>query len=399
MKPRRRFRYGRLLAGAVLATLIVDSGLRLIEATPLWRVLPVVQPILGQPDRAIGFDATPGAEGIWPIENRAPVRINSLGMRDVERTAPKPQGTFRVGLVGDSMTEAAQVSQPSTFGALAERALHGEGRAIEIINLAMAGPNPIRGLLRLEKRGYALGLDLVVANNSAEAFTAGLLLDDSENPAYVDDGKGGMVRGYGFRDRLSHRYADTMAGRAFVFLYQHSPLVRMLYLRVKEPWRAMLGLQPPLPPSRPWAPSAHVDCASAEAALAPHLRLWRDHQPTRLWAPTSKFLDDFAASTRSHDVHLVFAMRDIIPVPASCTHAASQRADLVTVMGQAFADRGAKFVDWNAAVAAVAGGDLPRLQGFGVNRGGGHLNYDGHRAWAAALVTLIGVSAAQQPRT
>src|ERR1043166_9617963 len=69
---------GRLLIGGCLSLLLVDCGLRVIEATPLWRILPVVEPILGQPDREFGFDSTPGARGVWPREHRARGSLNSL---------------------------------------------------------------------------------------------------------------------------------------------------------------------------------------------------------------------------------------------------------------------------------------------------------------------------------
>jgi hypothetical protein len=111
----------------MLALLVVDFGLRLIEVTPLWRILPVVQPIPGQPDRDFGFESTPGGHGIWTTEHRARLQLNSLGLRDVERELAKPAGTFRIGLLGDSMVAAVQVSQQVTFGAIAERRLSRKG--------------------------------------------------------------------------------------------------------------------------------------------------------------------------------------------------------------------------------------------------------------------------------
>jgi hypothetical protein len=33
--------------------------------------------------------------------------------------------------------------------------------------------------------------------------------------------------------------------------------------------------------------------------------------------------------------------------------------------------------------------EVPRLHGFGVHKGAGHLNYDGHRAWATALIDVL----------
>jgi len=48
-------------------------------------------------------------------------------------------------------------------------------------------------------------------------------------------------------------------------------------------------------------------------------------------------------------------------------------------------------IDWSAAVAEVVGGpaEVPRLHGFGIHKGAGHLNYDGHRAWATALIGVL----------
>src|SRR5262249_38547088 len=117
-RPSRGSYVGRLLIGGCLSLLLVDCALRVIEATPLWRILRAAAPLLGQPDRAFGFDSPPGARGVWTREHRSRVQINSLGLRDVERDPVKPAGTIRVGLLGDSTVEAMQVSQEATFGSL-----------------------------------------------------------------------------------------------------------------------------------------------------------------------------------------------------------------------------------------------------------------------------------------
>jgi hypothetical protein len=140
--------------------------------------------------------------------------------------------------------------------------------------LAIAGPSPIRQLWRLERRGYPLNLDLVLANSAAGSFLSGALLDDSENPAYVPTGNGQLAIGYAFRQRFSHRQVDDLLGRLFVALYQSSPVARMLYLRSKEPWSVLLRL-PSAPPAAqrlaPAAPpasdAARVACERAAATL------------------------------------------------------------------------------------------------------------------------------------
>ena len=394
----RLSRLGRFLFGGMLALLVVDFGLRLIEVTPLWRILPVVQPILGQPDKDFGFESTPGGRGIWTTEHRARVQLNSLGLRDVERELAKPAGTFRIGLLGDSMVEAAQVGQQATFAAIAERRLRADGYNLELINLAIAGPSPIRQLWRLERRGYPLNLDVVMANSAASSFLSGKLLDDSENPAYVRMGNGELAVSYGFRERFSQRHADDLIGRLFIALYQNSPVFRMLYLRSTEPLSVLLGLPSAqsasqrsvmgLPP--PASEAARFACNQAAAELEPMLNLWRDHRPELLWAATARFLDDMAQSTRTHGVRLLYAIRDI-PLPPPDCPATSARASLLLAMDREFTSRGMRLIDWSAAVANVVGGpaELPGLHGFGVHKGAGHLNYDGHRAWATALIGVL----------
>jgi hypothetical protein len=64
--------------------------------------------------------------------------------------------------------------------------------------LNTVGPGPIGQLWQLERRGYPLSLDLVLANSAASSFISGMLLDDSENPAYVQVGYGQLAVGYGF---------------------------------------------------------------------------------------------------------------------------------------------------------------------------------------------------------
>jgi hypothetical protein len=394
------------LVGCGLAIVLFDSALRLIERTPLWRILPVVEPILGHPDHDFGFDSTPGAVGIWAREHRAVIRINSLGLRDVERASVKPKGVIRVGLLGDSMVEGAQVSQQATFGALAEQMLRSEGYNVELINLAVAGPSPMRQLLRLEKRGYALNLDLILANSGDGSFWTGPLLDDSQNPGYVKSGDGPLVRGYAFRQQFSQRHADDLWGRSFVALYQYSPLFRMLYLRGKEP-AEMLRFSAVQAPSRSKdsiaAPDHRAVCSAADAALESHIALWRNHQPALEWDATTQFLQDFSESTKAHGVRVLYAVRDIPLSPRDCPPAEQHRAGLMSAMATEFNKRGIKLVDWTAAVAAVAGlRDLGPLHGFGVHRGAGHLNFDGHRAWAKALADLLrtelpGLQARAQP--
>ena len=140
----------------------------------------------------------------------------------------------------------------------------------------------------------------------------------------------------------------------------------------------------------PASEATRFACDQATAALEPMIHLWRDHRPELLWAATARFLDDMAQSTRTHGVRLLYAIRDI-PLPPRDCPATSARAELLLAMDHEFTSRGIRLIDWSAVVAEVVGGsaEVPRLHGFGIHKGAGHLNYDGHRAWATALIGVL----------
>jgi lysophospholipase L1-like esterase len=89
-------------------------------------------------------------------------------------------------------------------------------------------------------------------------------------------------------------------------------------------------------------------------------------------------------------VKVLYAVRDIPLPPPDCPFAEQRRAQLTSAMAAEFNNRGMEFLDWTAMVASASGQrDLGPLHGFGSHRGAGHLNFDGHRAWAKALVDLL----------
>ncbi len=79
-----------------------------------------------EPDPEIGYRFTPRRSYWFFAENDHPVEgtINSAGWRDRERSRARPEGSFRVAVVGDSFVEAFQVELDSTFVAVAERLLN-----------------------------------------------------------------------------------------------------------------------------------------------------------------------------------------------------------------------------------------------------------------------------------
>lgn len=108
------------------------------------------------------------------------VRFNSFGMRDREHPIEKPDGTFRVLLLGDSFMEALQVSFEESFPYLLEKrlqeALH---QPVEVINAAVSGWGTDAQLTYLKRYAYRFKPDLIlvamtlhndVLDNQAEEF-------------------------------------------------------------------------------------------------------------------------------------------------------------------------------------------------------------------------------------
>jgi hypothetical protein len=91
------------------------------------------------------------------------VSFNSTGMRDHEHTVEKPQGTFRILLLGDSFMEALQVPADSMLATLMERDLSSAtGRTVEVINAGVSGWGTNDELRYLTRYGLDYNPDLVV---------------------------------------------------------------------------------------------------------------------------------------------------------------------------------------------------------------------------------------------
>ncbi len=117
-------------------------------------------------DPLLGWSLRPGSSA-WEVdEGFAWGRINSHGYRDRERTVNKPQGVYRVAVLGDSFTEARQVNLETTFVSLAEEKLNrlhcfGE-RRVEVLNFGIGGFGTGQELLLLRERVWKFNPDMIV---------------------------------------------------------------------------------------------------------------------------------------------------------------------------------------------------------------------------------------------
>ena len=153
-----------VLTGLMLGLVIVEVGLLALgPRLPGLYNLATFQRL--HPE--YGFFHQPGARG-WTrsSEFTTYVQINSRGLRDDETAIPKPDGTFRVLVLGDSMVEGAQVALEQTMPKQLTRLLGGgQGggtRPLDTINAGNAGFGTAQELLFLEREGPSYQPDLVV---------------------------------------------------------------------------------------------------------------------------------------------------------------------------------------------------------------------------------------------
>lgn len=130
------------------------------------RVVGFSSPSFYTTDPDLGWITRPGAAGWQRAEGEAYVRINSEGFRDREHAAPKPPGTLRVAVVGDSFTTAIQVPAEVRFTSVMENRLSMcpalGGRKVEVFNFGVGRYGTAQELLTLRTRVWKYSPDIVV---------------------------------------------------------------------------------------------------------------------------------------------------------------------------------------------------------------------------------------------
>jgi hypothetical protein len=112
-----------------------------------------------------GFYHRPGVSGwVRTDEFTSFVKFNTQGLRGPEVAIPKPAGTFRALVLGDSVVEGAQVGEEATMAGRLRQELASVagGKRVEVVNAGVAGFGTGQQLLYLEREGLAYQPDLIV---------------------------------------------------------------------------------------------------------------------------------------------------------------------------------------------------------------------------------------------
>ena len=371
-----------MLTGLALAAVVAELVLRAFVLSPWVRVLPTVPAQFDAPDAETGYAHRPNVSGWWLRENRAFVRINAQGLRDRPRTPVPATGTMRIAVAGDSFTEALQVEEADLFTLRAERKLTDRGYDVEVLNFGLSGALPLQHLLFLAQRGLPMGMDGAVMTVAADRLLSPMMADDSVVPAYVETASGDLEIGRAYRNRLSHRLAETWVGRTFFWLVDHSLVANALYTRAK------LGVLNPL--GADFEASAVVDrCEQSRALLTATHGLWRDGEPASAAMRLDRLLRDTRA--RLGDRPVVWVMRSFDLPGVECPSLRALRRETIALVQAALEEAGIGFFDLDQALAARLGASesYSDLFGFGDRIGRGHFNPRGHEVYAQVLADLI----------
>lgn len=212
---------GRL--GLAATSALVTAAL--FEAVLEWRA-PEPPENWIQPDPVFHHSQKPGLSTRFvSSEWDTAVDINSLGLRDDE-VAPKPPGTTRVVVVGDSYTFGYGVEASEAFPSVVEQLCAEGGWPVDVVNAGIPSYSPTLEYLLLRERWADLQPDIVVL---------ALDMSDFQDDLWFED-----LAVYGPHGRLERVRPTPRPGR-FQSLYKDLLLVRMFRSaldRLYSRWRS-----------------------------------------------------------------------------------------------------------------------------------------------------------------
>jgi hypothetical protein len=369
------------VAGLALASALVS----LAAAELVLRAVVPDRPLVTVSDPIAGSFRRPSLSFRYTDEGDGWVDINRHGQRDSEREEQKPDGTFRIAVLGDSYAEAFQVDREETFWSLLETRLAAcgaFGARVEVLNFGVSSYGTAQELLTLRHRVWPFDPDLVllafltgndVRNNSKRLETEAPLRPFFE---LAEDGSLRLDESF-----LRHPLFLRSRSRAFSLLRSGADHLRILQLLSRARYAASQRA--------PARPAAEPVRAGREAGLDHQVYLGDvDETWSEAWRITEGILAEMNREVRARNAGFrVVTLSNGIQVHPEAERterfARELGSDDLFLPDRRVAAIGAKL---GFPVSVLA----PRLQriardrgihlhGFGPNLGNGHWNENGHR--------------------
>lgn len=150
----------RIVLTTLITCLLLEVSLRIVGYNPLKQMLTGSEKVLRKstvPD--MDYEGIPNAEGyLWNTD----IKINSLGFRDREYEINKENGTYRVIVLGDSITFGNLIRLKDIYTEKLEDAFIKKDKKVEVLNLGITGYDTMEEVSALEHKGLAFRPDTVV---------------------------------------------------------------------------------------------------------------------------------------------------------------------------------------------------------------------------------------------
>lgn len=283
MSTGRRSRYlSRVLL--LIVALLVVAGL----CEGVIRAFHLEEPRFIQHDPVYGSSHIPGQAGYW-MKGAEPsyVEINAKGFRGPARPYEKPDGIYRIVVIGDSYIEAFSVPYEKTLPHLLEARLRSEGLPVEVVALGMSNFGTAQEFLLLEREGLRYQPDLVVLafshNDPSNNYPR--LHWDTDRPYFRLDAEGRL-------ERIPYHTKDKSRGAVLDFMRAHLRIYTFFPKRIRDALRTARNKDPKDDISNPFQAYQLYPTAS-------------DPLGKEAWDLTLALLKEFRRKTEAGGAHFV----------------------------------------------------------------------------------------------